>query len=369
MLSRELCVVAVLGALGTGACAHPSRDAASVAGPRFYFGKSYGSESEFNPATEILNEGFDVLRTNSEDRHVFRRDYALGARNVWHSVLHADATYRFYGYRRALVNEWLPLTKSNSTGGGAWVPNYEYHLLGSGMVSVRLKEWFEQHGVAHPEIMSFATIMTAHYVNEIIENERSTLPNEDATTDLLIFDLGGFALWRSDAVQRLFSGPLQLTNWPGQPAIDLPSGTLQNARQQFILRAPLPWTRRWQLFYDIGMSSLLGASRRLANGDAVSAGFGADAVDNPIVDARTGAKGATLRFKSGLFYDRHGSLLWSLLVGSRSDVATVDINVYPGVLHIGNVSPGVWLQTPRSGGVRLGIATSWGVGLGHGPER
>jgi hypothetical protein len=350
------------------AASAPAQAATAPRPPRFYFADSVGSESQFNPATEIVNEGYDVLRTNSQDRHVFRRDYAQAAGNVWHSVTHADATFRYYGYQNAVHNEWLPLTTANGHGGGAWVPNYEYHLIGGGMISVRLEEWYAQHNVPHPALASFATLMSAHYLNEIVENQASAVPNEDATTDLLLFDLGGIALWHIDAVQRAFSGPLQLTNWPGQPSLDVPSGTLENARQQFILRTPLPFTTRWKAFYDFGLSTLLGASRTLDNGDALSAGFGVDAVDNPVVDAHTDAKTATLRFKGGLFYDRHGSLLWSLQVGSRNDVAGVSADLYPGVLRIGSISPGLWMQMPRSGGVRLGVTSRWGFGIGHGPE-
>lgn len=366
--AARACVAGVVLALSVSACAPPTAVGVAPA-PRFYFADSVGSESQFNPVSEILNDGYDVLRGNSQDRHVFTRGYAVAANNVWRSVTHPDRTFRYYGYHNALVNEWLPLTVSNGRGGGAWVPNYEYHLIGDGMVSVRLDEWFVQHGVAHPELLSFATIMSAHYLNEIVENGSSTVPNEDATTDLLLFDLGGVALWHVDAVQRLFSGTMQLTNWPGQPSVDVPSGTLENARQQFVLRSALPFTTRWKLFYDFGLSTLLGASRTLDNGNAVSAGFGVDAVDNPIVDTHTGAKTATLRFKSGVFYDHHGSLLWSLLVGSRQDVAAVDVNVYPGVLRLGALSPGVWLQLPRSGGLRVGVTSRFGVGIGHGPER
>ena len=347
------------------ACAPP----AGIAPARFYTGKPYGSESQFNPLSEIVNEGFDILQTNSQDRHVFRRDYALGASNVWRSVTHPDRTFRFYGYQKALRNEWLPLTGSDSKGGGAWVPNYEYHLLGSGMISVRLEEWYAQHEVPHPRALALGTAMAAHFLNEVVENGTSRVPNEDATTDLLLFDLGGLALWRIDAVQRVFSGPLQLTNWPGQPSIDIPSGTLQNVGQQFVLRAPLPFTRSWRLFYDVGMSSLLGLSRAVGDSNFISAAFGVDAVDNPVVDEATNTKGATLRPKGGLFFDRNGSLLASLHLGSRSDDAVVDVNIYPGVLRFGRVSPGVWLQHPRAGGVRFGIATAWGIGLGHGPER
>jgi hypothetical protein len=355
-------------ALLLAACAPPAPPG-SPSAPRFYTGKSYGSEAEFNPLTEIVNEGFDITQTNDHDRHVFRLPYAVAARNVWQSVVHADRTFRWYGYSRALQNEWLPITAPDNTGGGAWVPNYEYHLIGSGMVSIRMSEWFAQHGVTHPGLAAAATIMSAHYLNEIVENGSSTSPNEDATTDLLIFDIGGLALWQVDAVQRLFSGALQFTNWPGQPSIDIASGTIQNVGQQFVLRAPLPYTSHWKVMYDFGMSTLLGLSRTVGNGDAVSIGVGTDAVANPIVDARTGARGATLQFKGGVFYDRNGSLLGSIQFGSRLNDAAVNVNLYPGVLHIGGVSPGVWLQMPRTGGVRLGVASRWGFGLGHGPER
>lgn len=356
-----------MGAAALSACATPA--VVTSPAPRFYRELPYGSESEFNPLTEILNEGYDVLRTSSQDRHIFRRDYALGAENVWRSVTHADATFRFYGYSNALRNEWLPLTLSNGHGGGAWVPNYEYHLIGSGMISVRMEEWYRAHDVPHPFAASVATLMSAHYLNEIIENGASRLPNEDATTDILLFDLGGIALWRWDAMQRLFSGPIELTNWPGQPSLDVPSQTLENTGQQFTLRVRLPGTARWRLMYYFGMSSLIGASRVRANGDAISLVGGVDAVDNPIIDQRTGAKTATLRPKGAIFYDRNGSLLWSMQVGSRSDVAVLDLNAYPGVFRLSGFSPGVWLQVPRSGGVRVGLVSRLGVGLGHGPER
>lgn len=362
--------LSILGPLLAGllaACAPPPEVAPPS--PRFYHDLPYGSESEFNPVTEILNEGYDVLRTSSQDRHIFRRSYAFAAKNVWRSIIHADATFRFYGYDNALHNEWLPLTSSNDHGGGAWVPNYEYHLFGSGMISVRMEEWYRAHDVPHPFVASFATLMAAHYLNEIIENGATSTLNEDATTDLLIFDLGGIALWRWGAMQRLFSGPLELTNWAAQPSLDVPSQTLENAGQQFLLRARVPGTTNWRVLYYFGMTSLVGASRLLPNGDALSFAGGLDAVDNPVVDQRTGAKTATLKPKGAVFYDRNGSLLWSLQVGSRGSVAVVNANVYPGLLRIGSFNPGLWVQNPRGGGLRFGIVSRFGVGLGHGPER
>ncbi len=359
-------IVAIAFALG--ACAEAPSPTGGPA-PRFYTGRDYGSEAQFNPLSEIVNEGFDITQSNDQDRHVFKRDYAIGAHNVWESVLHAPATWDSYGVSRAARNEWFPLTTANSTGGGAWVPNYEYHLIGSGMVSVRMAEWYAQHGASHSVALSVATLMTAHFINEVLENGVSRTANEDAVTDLLIFDPAGILLWRVDAVQRLFSGPLQLTNWPGQPSIDIASGTLENVGQQFVLRARLPGTTHWMALYDFGLSTLAGLSYEKSNGDAISVAAGVDAIANPVVDAQTGAKGATLRFKGGVFYDRKGSLLGSLQVGSRNDDAVVNVNIYPAVLGSWRHAPGVWLQVPRAGGVRFGLASRWGIGIGHGPER
>src|ERR1043166_3764037 len=51
----------------------PGWDPAKHGGRRFYTGKSYGTESEFNPLTEFLNEGFDVLSSRGQNRRVFDR--------------------------------------------------------------------------------------------------------------------------------------------------------------------------------------------------------------------------------------------------------------------------------------------------------
>jgi hypothetical protein len=368
----------LVGALGlvAGACAPPVRTAPTpdartsrLSAPRFYHGLTYGTEAQFNPLSEIVNEGFDILSTRGENRHVLSRNYGGAFGNVWRSLSHVDATYRAYGWRNAVRNELAPFSHRDGRGGGAWVANYEMHLLGSGMVSVRMEEWFAAHGATHPTALAVATLSAAHLLNEVVENGPTRTLNEDATTDLLIFDPLGLALWRVDAVQRLFSGPLELTNWPGQPSLDLPSKTLQNAGQQFVIRVPLPRTTHWKLLYDFGMTSLGGVSYSQPSGSAWSVALGADVIANPVVDSTTGAKTALFKFKGGVFYDRNGSLLFSLLASSRKDVGGVTANIYPGGMRIGSWHPGLWVQLPGSGGVRIGIASRWGIGLGTGPER
>src|SRR5207302_2758517 len=119
--------------------------------------------------------------------------------------------------------------------------------------------------------------------------------------------------WRSERVQRLFGERLELTNWPGQPSFDFGQRTLENAGQQFVLRMPLPRTSRVRLFYAFGVSNLGGVSLGRRGGTAVSLAAGADAVDNPVLDPATNRRTLVLRPNAGLFVDRGGSLLVSVV--------------------------------------------------------
>src|SRR3954471_18120412 len=218
--------------LAAGGCARPIHQSTKPQ-PHFYTGKTYGSEAAFNPLTQVLNEGFDVLALRGQDRHVLDRSLGAAATHVGHSGTHADATSRNSGWS-FLRNEFLPISSQRQPGGGSWLPNYQSHLFGSGMVSRRMTEWFEYRGVAHPAIWSGATMMTAHFVNEAVENNGWRALNEDATTDLLVFDMGGILLWQNGWLQRRFSSDrATLTNWFGQPSYNPASRTLENTGQYF----------------------------------------------------------------------------------------------------------------------------------------
>ena len=341
----------------------------SPRGQRFYHAKPYGSEAQFNPLTEFLNEGFDMLRDNGYDRHIWKRDYSTGARTIFQSILHADRTYRFYGYGRAVRNEILPLTYTdNGSGGPGWETKWSLHLLGSGMVSARLVEWFEQHDIGHPMLWSALTMGASHYMNEILENGPSTVPNEDATTDFLIFNPGGFILFQSDFVQRLFNDRIEFTNWPRQPTYVVQSQTLENTGQEFVMRGALPKMGPVRWLCTFGLSTLFGLSYDHASGYSLSLAAGKDAIATPVVDPRTGARTATLTAKISTFLDREGSLLASFDYGGTPHDVSMSANMYPGALAGFPSLPGAWVEYLRAGGVRVGIVSRLGVGIGSGPK-
>ncbi|MHB1191437.1 MAG: hypothetical protein ACYC6F_00200 [Longimicrobiales bacterium] len=342
--------------------------------PEFYQSLDYGSEAQFNPLNEVLNEGLDMLRMEGANRRLYdRRDeYKRGLENVLRSIARPDRVYGHYGWGRALRNEILPLTFSKEDGGGAWGPNYTMHLIGSGMVSARMVEWYEQHGSSHPVALSFAAMTLAHFVNEVYENTpASARYSVDAATDLLIFDPAGFLLFRVPAVRKFFSRTVQLTNWPGQPTWVVPGHTVENTGQQYILRGPLPWTDRWRWFHGFGVEMLAGVTRDFDSGYALSVAMGGAAFRVRVVDERTGAETVDFEPAGGVFLDRNGSLLVSVrhMLGRERDPygsdATLAVNVYPGVVKLPLLGdPGVWLHVLRGGGVRLGVVARSSVGLG-----
>jgi hypothetical protein len=62
----------------------------------------------------------------------------------------------------------------------------------------------------------------------MIETASTFIDDEDSLTDLMFFDTAS-SLWNQEWVDRLFSGRVELTDWPGQPAVGFPHGTIENA--------------------------------------------------------------------------------------------------------------------------------------------
>ncbi|MEI6739665.1 MAG: hypothetical protein WCK74_05065 [Gemmatimonadaceae bacterium] len=329
-------------------------------GSRFYTGLAWGSESQFNPLSHLLNEGFNDLIIQSSDQRLSKQPWAASWRNLLHNIGHARGAFERYGWPRAVRNELLPLSAAE---GGQWLPNYTDHLIGNGMVSVRLEEWFIRHGYPMPSILAATTVMAGHVLNEVVE--RPQYWAVDPLADLLLFDWAGIALFRSDRVQRALSGRVRLTNWTGQPMIGLPTGTMENASQSFVFSIPLPRTERWRAFAMTGVTYLAGVTHvdEQARGISVGIGQGADVV--AVTDQATDTRTVRLGFRAGLFYDRRGSLLMSL-VHNPSRNGLVTLNVYPGILRVHGVSPGLWLDVRRNG-VRFGLAAPFGFGAAVGP--
>src|SRR5690242_12611771 len=167
--------VAIVLAAASGCATHAGHefgpkpeDGREMRKEHYYSNKPYGSESQFNPLSAILNNGYDQVRTYP-DRRIFEFDYATAARGAWNSIARANELVSTYGTRDWIRYELLPLT-GKSGGGSQWWPNYQLHLFGGGATYVRLMAWYEQRGYKHPRIYAAATKLASSFLNEMIEN-------------------------------------------------------------------------------------------------------------------------------------------------------------------------------------------------------
>lgn len=339
-----------------------SLDRAPVVTHRFYMRRSYGSDAEFNPLSLVLDGGYDQLRTGTF-RPIARLPYDIAFRTVMNSLAHPDRVLSQYGYHNWVRNELFPLT-TKAGGGGQWVPRYELHLFAGGMTYRRLVEWYEQHGLtSHPELAAGTTAYMWFLLTEMIENGGHKGYNVDALTDLGLADAGCIVLWNQEWMQRMFSGRVEFTNWMGQFSLSPPHGTIENANMMAMLRMPLPRTDDWRLMTTLGNAFLIGPSRRVGREYWVSLAGGFDPVDNPVINETTNQKTVDLAYNAGAFLDRNGSLLVGFInKGGSTNGPT--LNVYPGVVRLFGVSPGFWVQQVRGGGVRFGLVSALGLGIG-----
>lgn len=341
--------------------ANAQTDSTVKAEPRFFHNVPYGSDTQFNPWSVFLNHGFDQLRT-SQRRDFTRYPYGASFSAVMRSVIRPDKSIRRYGVGNWLRDEIFPLSLKSS-GGGQWYPNYTLHLFGSGVTYVRLIDWYRDHGLeSHPEIAAGVTHFAYHLLVETNENGPTADRGVDALSDLLVFDIASIVLWNQDWMRRRFSGSVEVTDWYGQISLGEPGRTIENAYSMVVVRAPLPRTDDWKIVVTHGLVFLVGASRRIGTNGWITVGGGFDAPANPVIDPSTGKKTATLEPNGGLFIDRGGSLLVSLVTRGGSNNGPT-LNIYPGVFGRGALSPGLWVQQNRGGGVRFGLSSRIGLGL------
>lgn len=318
-------------------------------GPYFFYrGYDYGSESLVHPIRIIINGGFGITSFDNRDNRLGEIDYETGAENVWKNLSDPIGAIEANGWQDFIEREILPI--SISTKKAHYWPNYTLHVIGGGMSYRLIEEWFRYHRFRYSKTLSVVTMALYHGANEIVENDDFVGYSTDAVADLYIFDPLGILLFSSDSVSRFFGQTLQMSEWSYQATIDPENGALENHGQNFALKLDIG--RSWSLFYHMGTHGELGFSHRWKNGDAFSFGFGGQAKD--IFDLSNGVRSLDLAPSAGFFYDRNNSLLASVILSRRED-AQLRVNVYPGLLPTGPISPGLMFELDRDRDVQVGI--------------
>jgi hypothetical protein len=324
----------------------------------FYKGYDYGTQANYNPGNVIINGGYGIWQVwpNSMNRQVVATPYRQWWRNTWRNIRNPFATIERFGLKRFLETEIYP--SSLKINDSPCVPNYFLHGIGAGMHYRETAEWFQWHGFAHPRAWSFASMYAYHLLSEVVENNGSTALSVDPVADLYIFDPLGIALFSSDRVCRFFSEKLELSEWSLQPAYNARTGNLENMGQFYIIRWPLVHDKRWSLLVHGGLHGMAGLSRRFPDGRSYSLAGGLVVEDLRTADQGGPglAKTATTTWTAGFFYDRNNSLLLSL-TGSVIPHNRLRLNVYPGLLRLGKLSPGLFLCD--TGEWAFGLSLRW----------
>jgi hypothetical protein len=317
----------------------------------FYQGRTFGSEATFNPATKLLQGGFYILDTDNRSNNPFIIKYEVSFENVTWNLVHPFDAIQDFGWRRFLSNEVFPNPRRRNA---QWVPNYFGHILGEGMTFRATEEWYRYHGYRHETRLALVTTLLETLLNEVVENGAYRGTNVDPIADFYIFNPLGILLFRSDKVAAFFSGTLHMAYWPRQLMIDPFSGTLENVGHDFILKYPL--SAGVALFGSYGTHSLAGLTFRGSTSHSISIAGGVMAKE--LVDAAPGLPSrsitATIVPALGIYYDRENSLLFSAVIAPRKD-DKMSINVYPGVLKVRGVSPGISLAIGGRRGLSLGV--------------
>lgn len=331
----------------------------------FYHGERYGSAAVFNPLTTVINGGFGILQISNRSNDLRTVDFRAGMRNVTFNLSHPLRAIEKMGWGNFLAREVFPT--SFKLKNAQFYPNYYNHLIGGGFTYREFVDWYRFHQFPQARLWAISSWLAYHFLNEVVENNGFDGPNVDPISDMYIFNLGGLLLFSSDKVASFFANTLHMRDWSFMPAYDPQLHTIENQGQNFMVRLRLPGTHKWSLMYHWGVHGMYGLSYHGNNGESFSAAGGLVVKDLVEVNNTTGVRELTanLVWTAGVFWDRHNSLMASLILsGTKGYKAR--LNVYPGVVRLGKFSPGFFVNLRKDNEMVVGLHYSWApFGLGH----
>jgi hypothetical protein len=328
--------------------------------PLFAKPTRWGSDAQFNPVSMVLNEGWDITQLENRENRIAVLNGSDAFRRLGRTMSHPLASIRREGPGSFFFSEIVPTSMRAEK--AQWIPNYQLHLVGGGILNVKAEQWYRDNGYASPKLMALATSATAWVLNEASEISQSSSDfSTDPVADLLLFDLAGVLVFQSTAVRSIVFGRMEAMNWPLQPSLDPRDGRVLNAGQYYAFKMPLPSTRDWKFFYHMGLGNIAGLSRRVGAGHSLSVGGGAHATR--IVQIDSTRNSAALAPKIGLFWD-HDNSLWASVFYNGQSVQRFSVQIYPTPWTSWPIPLGFWGTFGGPRGLSLGLSANLGIGLG-----
>jgi hypothetical protein len=336
----------------------------------FYQPLPYGSQATYTPLTLLFNGGFGICQIPEYYgvRSLFDLPYRDWNKAMWRTVGHPIRSLNAYGWKHFATSYMIPT--SFDLNRSQWVPKWFDHVLGGGLHYRKTEEWYRYNGYSHPRLWAFGTINAYHYFEELMENKGDTTLSMEYLGDIEVFGPISILLWSNDGVCRFFSQKLQMQEWSLQPAINVKTGNLENMGQFYVVKYPITRDKSWSLMGHWGLDGTAGISHRLADGHSISL-TGGLVVENLIPATKTGpgtALTATTTWRADAFYDLNNSLLASVMLCGIAD-RRLKVNIYPGVLKLGQFRPGFFLSGTREWVVGMNVScfplgVAQGIGSG-----
>lgn len=348
-------------------CATPWGSRAQEQTGYFYHGYSYGSEATYHPLAIVINGGYGIMQVGNRDKRPFDVDYETGWQNVSDNIAHPFRAIEEYGWKKFITSELIPTSLVPRS--AQYVPNYQNHLIGGGMTYRMLREWYAYHGYAGSTLWALSTLSVYHLLNEVVENNTYRGNNVDPIADLLVFNPLGVIVFSSDRIARFFAETLNLRDWSYFPAMNPVAGTIENNGQNFSIKWRFPGQESWSLFYAFGLNGIVGLSYKRKDGSSLSGGVGLMARNLKKVKRADNVRSLTvdLVWNVGIFYDRNGSLMASLLFSGLL-AYKARTNIYPGMIRFAGMSPGIFAAVGQKNEVTFGF-TLRGLPLGLAMQR
>ena len=338
----------------------------------FYNPQIYnGSENFFHPINTVLNGSYDILRNGSIQSHnIMDISYRSSADNIWYNITHPIKNIKKFGLEQFIELEIFNLSFDPSK--GHFLPNIANHVLGNGMLYVKMEEWYDHHNFQYPRIMSLTSTTIYQVMNEVVEHPSGRrYVNVDSISDLLIFNPLGILLFSLEDIKYFFSKIVPIQDWSLQPMYNPLAQTLENTGQNYIMHFPFLGSRRLQPFAYWGIHGMAGMTYKIKSDKYISIGLGrvvnrirseireTDYLENTIFFT------PDMDGTASIFLSKNNSLLISAMVtGPR--FYNAQINIYPGVIKIGKFSPGLYCAFGESEGLVLGLSfNKFPIGFGR----
>ncbi len=210
----------------------------------YYFNpKKEGAAAFYNPLQVVIEGGFGALYNQKIDKF----DWNKGAENLFDDLRNPIDKINEYGWGKFFYYEFVPHTGS----GKAYFPNWAWHFIGGGFRNKLLEEYYIYHNYEYPKLYAYLTMYSMHFINELIQAERSKhKASVDCLPDLFFFDWVGKLFFEIDFVNNIFSNHLHLRDWSYQTQIEIyPNRLLNNGQLYWI---------RYEIYNPISLGLLTG---------------------------------------------------------------------------------------------------------------